>query len=265
MVTGAFDIWPPQAFPLRPDRVEASYRALRETLAEEIGSVEADGLDGCLGPVPEDLTDADAFDAWLLAGYLPLEWVVLRLMSEVFPGGERRLLSGRVAVPEGQVRVVDGDVTVDGDLVLEEGARVMVLSDLTVTGSFVAPIDTYSLVAARRIECRAGVTGGSVMAVESVHRPGRFCLSSDHHDPIAPPYTGGVLVDQLWPAQFDHVEVATRVTGGIEEIDYDAALEALATPDPWEDDEEWDDIDIGGLYAARLLAAAAPLGRRPLA
>ncbi|RMI28855.1 hypothetical protein EBN03_28700 [Nocardia stercoris] len=225
---------------------------MREALAAEIGRVDADGLDSCLGPVPEDLTDAEAFHAWL-GGHLPLEWVGLRLMAEIFPADDRVELSGRIVVPEGQVRIVDGDVTVDGDLLLEDGARVMVLGTLTITGSLVAPTDSYSLVAAGRIECRDGVTGRTIMALQSIHCPGTFFLSSDHHDSIAPLYTGGVLVDFMWPAQFDRVEVATRVTGGIEEIDYDAAVAALAIPEP--EDDDWD--DLGSIYAAKLLASVS--------
>ncbi|MET8979921.1 hypothetical protein ABZX85_30400 [Streptomyces sp. NPDC004539] len=264
--TSDLTLWPAEPFPLERERVEAAYRALRETLAAEIGHVDAAGLDGCLGPVPADATDAEGLDAWLRASHLPLEWVALRLLSEVGSGEARRELSGRVVVPEDQIRVVGGDVTVHGDLLLEDGARVVVLGDLRVTGALVASTDAYSLVAARRFECRAGVTAGSVMALDSVHCPGAFCLSSDHHDSLAPLFTGGVLVDHLFPAQFDRVEVATRVTGGIEEIDHDAALEALGLSSPWEaaaeDDEdwddEWDDIDVGGIYAARLRESLCP-------
>lgn len=252
-MTGGFTVWPAGVFPLQPEQVETAYRILRETLAAEIGSVDADGLDSCLGPVPDDLTDAEAFDAWL-GGYLPLEWVGLRLLAEVFPGNDRVELSGRIVVPEGQVRIIDGDVTVDGDLLLEDGARVMVLGRLTVTGSLVAPTDSYSLVAASRIECRNGVTGRTIMALQSIHCPGTFFLSSDHHDSIAPLYTGGALVDFMWPAQFDRVEVATRVTGGVEEIDYDAAVAALDIPEP-EDDDDWD--DLGSIYATKLLATVS--------
>lgn len=174
-----------------------------------------------MGPVPEDLTDAEAFHTWLRS-HLPLEWVGLRMMAEIFPGNDRVELSGRIVVPEGQVRIVDGDVTVDGDLLLEDGARVMVLGSLTVTGFLVAPTHGYSLVVADRIACRDGVTGGAIMALQSIHCPGPFFLSSDDHDSIAPLYTGGVLIDFMWPVQFDLVEVTTRVTGGIDEIDYDA-------------------------------------------
>lgn len=78
-MAGELVMWPARAFPLRSEQVETAYRALRKTLAAEIGSVDADGLDTSLGPVPEHLADADAdaFDAWL-GGCLPLEWVGLR-------------------------------------------------------------------------------------------------------------------------------------------------------------------------------------------
>ena len=105
--------------------------------------------------------------AWL-GGCLPLEWVGLRLMAEIFPGNDRGELSGRIVVPEGQVRIVDG------------------ISWSTATSS---------------------------------------C-----------------------------VEVATRVTGGIEEIDCDAAVAALAIPEP-EDDDDWD--DFGSIYAAKPLATVS--------
>lgn len=254
-MAGEVVMWPARAFPLRSEQVETAYRALRKTLAAEVGSVDADGLDTSLGPVPEDLADADAFDAWL-GGYLPLEWVGLRLMAEIFPGNDLLELSGRIVVPERQVRVVDGDVTINGDLLLEDGARVIVLGKLTVTGSLIAPTDSYSLVAAGSIECRDGVTGRTIMALRSIHCPGTVFLSSDHHDSIAPLYTGGVLVDFMWPAQFDRVDVATRVTGGIEEIDYDAAVDALAIPEPANDDD-WD--DLGSIYTAQLLATVSHL------
>lgn len=227
-------MWPATAFPLRSEQVQTAYRALRKTLAAEIGGVDADGLDTSL----------------------PLEWVGLRLMAEIFTGNDRLELSGRIVAPERQVRIVDGDVTIDGDLLLEDGARVMVLGKLTVTGSLIAPTDRYSLVAAGSIECCDGVTGGTIMASRSIHCPGTFLLSSDHHNSIAPLYTGGVLVDFMWPAQFDRVEVTTRVTGGIEEIDYDAAVDALAIPEP-ENDDDWD--DLGSVYAAKLLAAVSHL------
>lgn len=254
-MAGEVVMWPARAFPLRSEQVETAYRALRKTLAAEVGSVDADGLDTSLGPVPEDLADADAFDAWL-GGYLPLEWVGLRLMAEIFPGNDLLELSGRIVVPERQVRVVDGDVTINGDLLLEDGARVIVLGKLTVTGSLIAPTDSYSLVAAGSIECRDGVTGRTIMALRSIRCP-RHVLPQ-----FGPPRLDRAPVHRwgarrlMWPAQFDRVDVATRVTGGIEEIDYDAAVDALAIPEPANDDD-WD--DLGSIYTAQLLATVSHL------
>ena len=118
-MAGEVVMWPARAFPLRSEQVETAYRALRKTLAAEIGGV---GPDASLEPVPENLADADAIDAWL-GGDRPLEWVGPRLMAEIFPGNDRLELSGLIVVPERQVRIVDGDVTIDGDLLLEDGAR----------------------------------------------------------------------------------------------------------------------------------------------
>lgn len=222
-------MWPAAEFPLDATRIGATYQALRRALAREIVLGNADQLDRALGPIPADLTVPGAIGAWL-GGYLPLRWVGLRVLAETYPSDDRLELTGRVVVPEGQTRVVAGDVRISGELVLADRARVLVLGTLAVTGALVAPSYGYSLIGVRNLECANGMTGGELLALESIRCHGTFLLEGDGQPRMAPHYSGDVLVDYEWPADFDEIDVAQRVSGGVEELDYDAARAALGLP-----------------------------------
>jgi hypothetical protein len=237
--------WPETAFALDRARLETAFRSLRDTLTREVPLHPGpDWLDKAFGPQPGDLAGVPAFREWT-SSHMPLRWAALRVLTEAYPPGtaDDLALAGPVTLDKGVIRVWPGDVRVDGNLVLDRKARVIVLGTLTVTGALIAPPYGYSLVGARAIVCRDGVSAGEVLATESVTCPGTFLLSRDTHTGISPRFTGGVLVDYMWPARFSRVDVTTRVTGGLGSVDHAAAERALGLRGEHLDD----------LFTARLL------------
>ncbi|MDR7275021.1 hypothetical protein [Catenuloplanes atrovinosus] len=231
--------WPETASPLDRGRVRDVWGDLRTTLAREtpFARTGADTLDASFERIPDDLSEVPAFKEWSGA-HLPLRWAMLRVLTAAAGDQEPLELPGPVTLDKGEMRVWPGDVTVHGNLVLRRKARVVVLGTLTVTGALIAPAYGYSLVGARRIVCRDGVSAGEILATESVHCSGTFLLNQDTHTAMSPAFTGGTLIDCRWPAQFTHVEATHRVNGGEA-----AAREALAIPGG----------DPGDVFATRLL------------
>ena len=211
--------WPEASVPLDRARVLDVWRSLRETLAGETPFARGgtDALDRSFEEIPDDLSEVPAFKEWSSA-HLPLRWAMLRVLTAAVPPGPPLSLTGPVVLDKGELRVWPGDVTVDGNLVLRRKARVVVLGALTVTGALVAATYGYTLAGARRIECRDGVSAGEVLATEAMHCPGTFLLTQETHTAMSPQFTGGTLVDHLWPAQFKRVDVARRVNGGADEV-----------------------------------------------
>ncbi|MFI5842108.1 hypothetical protein ACIA8K_20580 [Catenuloplanes sp. NPDC051500] len=237
--------WPETAFPLDRARVQAAHLSLRDMPARDTPfSPGAGWLDKAFGPDPVDLAGVPEFQHWT-SSHMPMRWAALRVLTAAYPRGscEDLRLAGPVTLDKGVIRVWPGDVHIDGNLVLDRKARVVVLGTLTVTGALIAPPYGYSLVGARAITCRDGVSAGEILAAESVTCPGTFLLSRDTHTAMAPLFTGGTLVDYMWPARFTHIDVTTRVTGGLDRIDHAAAERALGVHGDHLDD----------LFAAALL------------
>ncbi|WP_033337586.1 hypothetical protein [Catenuloplanes japonicus] len=232
--------WPETPFPLDLARLDEAYLSLRDTPAPF--SPGPDWREKAFGPDPDDLAAVPAFMQWT-SSHMPLRWAALRVLTAAYPSGEPLNLAGPVTLDKGVIRVWPGDVHIDGNLVLDRKARVIVLGTLTVTGALVAPPYGYSLVGARAIVCRDGVSAGEILATESVTCPGTFLLSRDTHTAMSPLFTGGTLVDYMWPARFSRVDVTTRVTGGMDRIDHAAAEKALGVRGDHLDD----------LFAAKLL------------
>ena len=235
--------WPDAACPLDGDRIREVWRTLRDTLVRETPFARggADALDQAFDDIPGDLADVPAFKEWSSA-HLPLRWAMLRVLTSAGVGagaGDRLELAGPVVLDKGELRVWPGDVHIGGNLVLRRKARVVVLGTLTVTGALIAATYGYTLAGARRISCRDGVSAGEVLATEAVGCPGTFLLAQDTHTAMSPLFTGGTLIDYMWPAQFRRIETTRRVSDGVA-----AARESLGISG---------DGDPGDLFATRLL------------
>ncbi|MFI2433034.1 hypothetical protein [Streptomyces sp. NPDC018693] len=246
--------WPADGLPLDARRIGSAYERVRPALTRDRLFVEnaadfdvdVEELDLRMAWPPGRL-DAGTLWDWL-DGADQYRWAGLRVLAEAFavPGSLR--LAGRITVPEGSLRVATGDVVVEGDLVLEDQAMVLVLGTLTVTGALVGSVWDYSLVAAAEVRCRDGVTSGEILALDAIRCTGALYLSGNDYSCRAPLFDGGVLVDFERSNAFGRVDVDERITEG----DVTAAARALGLS---ADDE------LDQAYADRLLAAgpsAAP-------
>ncbi|MEU9763070.1 hypothetical protein AB0D98_25750 [Streptomyces sp. NPDC047987] len=202
--------------------------------------VRVDDLDKRMSAPPQELT-ADSFWGWL-HGADQYRWAGLRVLAEAYAASVPEQRTGRVVVPEGTMAIARGDMRVDGDLVLEDQAMVLVLGTLTVTGALVALPD-YTMVAAAEVACRDGVSAGEVLALRAVRCPGTFYFGHGDHSCRAPLCAGGTLVDFERDNAFGAVDVAERIT----DWDFAAAARALGLPE--------DADDLMDAYAARLLGS----------
>ncbi len=181
--------WPSGGLPLDARRIGSAYERVRPALTTDPLFVEnaadfdvdVEELDRRMACPPGHL-DADTLWDWL-EGADQYRWAGLRVLADAFAAPGSLRLSGRVTVPEGSLRVATGDVVVEGDLVLEDQAMVLVLGTLTVTGALVGSVRDYSLVAAAEVRCRDGVTFGEILALDAVRctghpvpRPGRLLV-----------------------------------------------------------------------------------------
>ncbi|MER7475574.1 hypothetical protein [Micromonospora sp. NPDC000018] len=199
-----------------------------------------DDLDRRMANAPDSL-DGESLWAWL-DGPDQYRWAALSVLAEAYQPvpTETLRLAGRVVVPASGTPVIAGDVHIDGDLILEDQAMVFVLGRLIVTGALVAEGADYSMVGARDITCRDGVTPGEVLAVEAIRCPGAFLLWGNNYSSRAQTYVGGVLVDFERHNVFGRVDVQMRLT----DWDFAAAARAMGLAE---------DDDITTAYAAKLL------------
>ncbi|WP_282699783.1 hypothetical protein [Streptomyces sp. CC219B] len=246
--------WSEDGLPLDARRIKSAYERVRPALRRDrlfvenaaAFDVDVEELDLRMARPPGRL-DAGTLWDWL-GGADQYRWAGLRVLAEGFavPGALR--LAGRITVPEGSLRVATGDVVVEGDLVLEDQAMVLVLATLTVTGALVGSLWDYSMVAAAEVSCRDGVTSGEILALDAVRCTGALHLSGNDYACRAPLFDGGVLVDFERSNAFGRVDAAERIT----EWNLTAAARALGLS---ADDE------LDQAYADRLLAvgpSAAP-------
>ncbi|MFF9573391.1 hypothetical protein [Streptomyces sp. NPDC014685] len=245
-VTGG---WPSGGLPLDARRVGSAYERVRPALTTDPLFVEnAADFDGDVEELdrrmacPPGHLDAGTLWDWL-DGADQYRWAGLRVLADAFAAHGSLRLTGRVTVPEGSLRVATGDVVVEGDLVLEDQAMVLVLGTLTVTGALVGSVWDYSLVAAAEVRCRDGVTSGEILALDAVRCTSALYLSRNDYSCRAPLFDGGVLVDVERSNAFGRVDADKRIT----EWDFTAAARALGLS---ADDE------LDQAYAGRLLAAS---------
>ncbi|MEV0293101.1 hypothetical protein [Nocardia sp. NPDC050710] len=240
--------WPEANFALDRTLVTEAYRRVRDTLAgspllvtdaAEVG-FSFDDLDRRMANAPDSL-DGESLWAWL-DGPDQYRWAALSVLVDAYEpmSTEALQLAGRVVVPASGAPVIAGDVHIDGDLILEDQAMVFVLGRLTVTGSLVAEGADYSMIGARDIACRDGVTPGEVLAVEAIRCPGTFLFWNNDYSSRAQTYSGGVLVDFERHNMFGRVDVQRRLT----DWDFAAAARVLGLAE---------DDDITTAYAAKLL------------
>ncbi|MFF9316404.1 hypothetical protein ACF1BP_11455 [Streptomyces sp. NPDC014735] len=245
---GARQGWSSDGLRLDAGRIAEAYARVRPDLVRDplliadaaAYDVGVDALDKRMSAPPQDLT-ADTFWGWL-NGADQYRWAGLRVLAEAYATSGTEHRTGRVVVPEGTMRIARGDVRVDGDLVLEDQAMVLVLGTLTVTGALVALPD-YTMVAAAEAVCRDGVSAGEVLALGAVRCPGTLYLAHGDHSCRAPLCAGGTLVDFERDNAFGAVDVAERIT----DWDFAAAARALGLPE--------DVDDLRDAYAARLLGS----------
>ncbi|MFE2937181.1 hypothetical protein [Streptomyces sp. NPDC059278] len=240
--------WPSGGLALDAWRIRAAYERVRPALitdplfAENAADfdVSVEELDLRMSRPPGCLDSGTLWD-WL-GGADQYRWAGLWVLAEAFAGPTSLRLAGRVTVPEGGIRIATGDVVVEGDLVLEEQAAVLVLGRLTLTGALVGSVWDYSLVCASEVRCRDGVTSGEILALNAVRCTGALYLSGSDHSCRAPLFDGGVLVDFERSNAFGRVDAYERIT----EWDFHAAARALGLS---ADDE------LPEAYAGRLLGA----------
>ncbi|WP_316574416.1 hypothetical protein [Nocardia canadensis] len=240
-------LWQPAAFPLSAQQVKDAYARVRASLIDDAlfiqdaaqYGVTVDELDQRMQQPPARLDSGTSWD-WL-DGPEHYRWAVLRVLVEAYPSADRHELAGPVLVPGNAVHVVAGDVQVDGDLVLEEGAVLFVLGRLSVSGALVCR-PCYSVVAATEIECADGATGGEVLALGGIRCPGTFFFGHNDYSARAASYDGDVLVDFERYNAFGRVAVRERVT----DWDFPAAARVLGLPD--------DEDDLLDAYAEKLLS-----------
>lgn len=240
--------WPSGGLPLDAQRIRASYERVRPALAKDRLFVENAAefdvdvaeLDLRMACPPAHLDTRTLWD-WL-DGADQYRWAGLRVLADAYAAPGSLRLTGRVTVPEGSLRVATGDVVVEGDLVLEEQAMVLVLGKLTVTGALVGSVWDYSMAAATEVSCRDGVTSGEILALDAIRCTGALYLSGNDYSCRAPLFDGGVLVDFERSNAFGRVDADERIT----EWDLTAAARALGLS---ADDE------LDQAYTDRLLAA----------
>jgi hypothetical protein len=240
--------WPRTSFPLDRAAVARAYASARATLAADPLLItnaadygfSFDELDRRMTQIPE-APSCDALWEWL-DGPDQYRWAALSVLVDAYRNrlAEPLRLTGRVSVPADGTAIVAGDVHIDGDLLVADQAMVFVLGALTVTGALVATGGDYSMVAARDIACRDGVTPGEILAVDRIVCPGTFLFWGNDYSSRARRYHGGILIDFERDNWFEQVDVRTRLA----DWDFDAAGRALGLPD---------DADITTAYAAKLL------------
>jgi hypothetical protein len=231
--------------------IASAYRELRGKIARDPlfaddaddQGVSLDELDRRMQQAPPRIASADELYRWL-DGADPYRYAGLLVLERAMGGGPAEQLTGRVTVPEATARIARGDLAIDGDLVLEAGAMLVVLGKLAVTGALVGAEFDYTLVAAREIACARGMTGGELIASERIAVPGEFYFAGNDYSARAPRYEGGLLVDFERANAFTHVAVERRLTAW----SFEDAATALGVAT---------DRDLASAYHAKLLTPRA--------
>lgn len=138
-------------------------------------------------------------------------WAVLRVLVEAYPSADRHELAGPVLVQGNAVHVVAGDVQVDRDLVLEEGAVLFVLGGLSVSGALVCrPV----LLRGRREGDRVCRWCHRRRGLGAGRHPvsGHLLFGHNDYSARAASYDGDVLVDFERYNAFGRLAVRERVT-----------------------------------------------------
>jgi hypothetical protein len=222
--------WPAEPVALDAAAIAKAYDAVRPELAkdplfmtdaDDFG-VSLDVLDARMKQPPKQVAgSSDEFYAWL-DGADQVRYAGLHVLLRAMGGGEPLDLRGHVVVGEGTTRIARGDVHIAGNLELEPQAIVVVLGKLTIDGVLLGDVFDYSLVAAREIECRGGVTGGELIATDRIVARGPFYFAGNDYSSRAPRYEGDLLVDFERGNAFTEVAVKQRVS------DWDFAKAAKA-------------------------------------
>jgi hypothetical protein len=113
-------------------------------------------------------------------------------------------------------------VTIDGNLSVGTQALVFVLGSLTIRGNLDAGFD-YSLIAAHDVSFHSGVSGGEILALDSIVAADKLYLCGNNYSCRARCVRAGTLVDFERGNVFLEVDTGTRVT----EWDFAAATRAL--------------------------------------
>jgi hypothetical protein len=222
--------WTNEPFALDATAIAAAYAALRPALArdplfiadaEDYG-VSLDVLDARMRSPPTTLADGGELYTWL-DGADQYRYAGLHVLLRAYGAAKTLELEGPVVVPDGAMRIVRGDVAIDGTLELGTQAMVVILGALRVAGAIVTRDYDYSMVAARSIECREGCSSGELIATERIVARGAFYFAGNDYSARAPRYEGELLVDFERGNAFTEVAVARRLT----QWSFDAAADAL--------------------------------------
>lgn len=201
----------------------AAYTTLRSSLVADPLLMAGPGpaaLDGLLA-VPGD-TVARFWQA--LEGSTPLRYAGLRLLLHIVErtGADRRATL-RCSEP---LTCIPGDLVVDGDVIVDEGAALLVLGRLEIGGNLLADVWDYTSVAAREISMRSGISGGEVIGADGIRAADRLYLCNTDHGCVSSSVSARVLVDFERSSTWAHVSARHHVTAW----DFEAAAVALGIP-----------------------------------
>lgn len=238
---------------LDADRLRAAYARARPKLAEDplLGSTkqaeaELRRWDRRVAAPPKTVTD---LGAWL-DGSDVVRYVGLAVLHAAFGRSAKPAkMKGDLHVGD-ETRVVFGDLHIEGNLTLDDGAMLLVLGSLTIDG-FLAHVGDFSVIAAHDMTFASGVTTGELIALGRIDAGEKLYLAHNDHSCRARELRAGVLVDFERGNAFGKVVAKTRVT----KWSFPAAARALGVAG---DGELADEV-----RAALVRGDDAPLPARP--
>ena len=241
--------WPKDVTELDAKAIATAYAGVRPALAKdplfmadaaEFGVSLAE-LDARMARPPKTPAKSDELYLWL-DGADQYRYAGLHVLLRALGDGKPRVFTGDVVVTEGMTRIVRGDVTIHGNLDLETQAMVIVLGKLVVDGAILGDCFDYSMIAAREIACRGGVTAGELIATDRVVARGALYLAGNSYSCRAPLFEGDLLVDFERSNAFTKAKVKRRLTAW----DFAKAAKALGVSD---------EDDLASSFRAKLLRA----------